>query len=92
MKRLLAFGTALITIGAAGGFGLGIAAADETPVAEHLPHQIRDGGVAFFGLVTNGGGDDLTSARDDRERLPHGLELHHLDAVVADIEPDRQNL
>jgi diacyltrehalose acyltransferase len=34
MKRLLAFGTALITIGAAGGFGFGIAAADETSVTQ----------------------------------------------------------
>lgn len=37
MKRLLAFGTALTTIGAAGCFGLGIAAADEPPVPPPNP-------------------------------------------------------
>jgi diacyltrehalose acyltransferase len=37
MKRLLAFGTALITAGAAGGFGFGIAAADDTGVTPAVP-------------------------------------------------------
>lgn len=37
MKRLLAFGTALITIGATGGFGFGTAAADDAGVASVEP-------------------------------------------------------
>jgi hypothetical protein len=37
MNRLLAFGTALITIGAAGGFGFGIAAADDSPAPPPAP-------------------------------------------------------
>ena len=37
MKRLLAFGAVLVTVGAAGGFGLGIAAADEPPVTPTTP-------------------------------------------------------
>jgi diacyltrehalose acyltransferase len=42
MKRLLAFGTALATIGAAGGFGLGIASADEPPVVPPTPGDSPD--------------------------------------------------
>jgi hypothetical protein len=42
MKRLLAFGTALITIGAAGGFGFGSAAADDSP-APPAPAKPSDG-------------------------------------------------
>ena len=38
MKRLLAFGTALTTVGAAGGFGFGIAVADETAVTPVVPY------------------------------------------------------
>ena len=37
MKRVLAFSTALVTIGGAGCFGFGIAAADETPVTPPNP-------------------------------------------------------
>jgi hypothetical protein len=43
MNRLLAFGTALITIGAAGGFGFGIAAADEPPLPPPAPANPTDG-------------------------------------------------
>jgi diacyltrehalose acyltransferase len=43
MKRLLAVGTALTTIGAAGCFGPGVAAADETPVAPPTPTTATDG-------------------------------------------------
>jgi hypothetical protein len=43
VKRLLAFGTVLTTIGAAGGFGLGIAAADESPVPPPTPATPADG-------------------------------------------------
>jgi diacyltrehalose acyltransferase len=43
MDRLLAFGTALITIGAAGGFGFGIAAADEPPLPPPAPANPADG-------------------------------------------------
>ena len=42
MKRLLAFGTALTTIGAAGCFGLGIATADEPPVVPPAPGTPTD--------------------------------------------------
>jgi diacyltrehalose acyltransferase len=43
MNRLLAFGSALITIGAAGGFGFGIAAADEPPLPPPAPANPADG-------------------------------------------------
>ncbi|MGB0436020.1 MAG: acyltransferase PE, partial [Mycobacterium sp.] len=43
MTRLLAVGTALTTIGAAGCFGLGIAAADETPVVPWSPETGAEG-------------------------------------------------
>jgi hypothetical protein len=43
MRQLLAFGTALITIGAAGGFGFGIAAADESSVPPPAPANPTDG-------------------------------------------------
>jgi hypothetical protein len=42
MKRLFAFGTALTTIGAAGCFGFGIAAADDTLVAPPTPATPND--------------------------------------------------
>ncbi|HEX2284196.1 MAG TPA: PE-PPE domain-containing protein, partial [Mycobacterium sp.] len=53
MKRLLSFGTALITIGAAGSFGFGNAAADETVVQPppatptHGPPPIGTPGRAY---------------------------------------------
>lgn len=43
MTRLLAVGTALTTIGAAGCFGLGIAAADEMPVVPWSPETGAEG-------------------------------------------------
>ncbi len=43
MTRLLAFGTALITIGAAGAFGFGIAAADDAPAPPPAPANPTDG-------------------------------------------------
>jgi diacyltrehalose acyltransferase len=43
MTRLLAFGTALITIGAAGAFGFGIAAADDSPAPPPAPANPTDG-------------------------------------------------
>ena len=42
MKRLVAFGTALTTIAAAGCFGLGIATADEPPVVPPTPGNPTD--------------------------------------------------
>jgi hypothetical protein len=48
--------------------------------------------LRFIAIVADVGGNDLACACDDRERLPDGLDLHHLDAVVADIQSDRQNL
>ena len=60
MKRLLAFGTALTTIAAAGCFGLGIATADEPPVVPPAPGTPTDDPAP---LGTPGRGYALGGAR-----------------------------
>jgi diacyltrehalose acyltransferase len=47
MKCLVAFGTALTTIAAAGCFGLGSATADESPVVPPTPPNPTDNGPAL---------------------------------------------
>ena len=46
MNRLLAIVTALTTVGAAGCFGFGIAAADETPTDRHADRRDTAAGDA----------------------------------------------
>lgn len=66
--------------------------AGESAVTEHLANQVGDERQSQLRLFAGGERNGLSRGGDHRQRLTHHLDLQHLDAVAADVEPDGLNL
>jgi diacyltrehalose acyltransferase len=65
MQRLLALVTALVTVGATGCFGIGVAAADDTPADWTPDHGTQNDGTAPLGTYALGGAHVLGIPYDE---------------------------